>query len=122
MAGMRMARTHSTKAAGAYAQHGGPGAYVSAQVRADELPRTHGRVREPATLMCLRAEGRRVLAARHGKSRRRKARLCCGDACAGCGDSFSTVRRRPAAQVGRVREVDQGSALEVGGSGGEAEV
>ena len=73
--------------------------------------------------MCLRAEGRRVLlAAQRGKSRRRKARLCRGDACAGCGDSFSTVRRRPAAQGGRAREVDQGSALEVGGSGGEAEV
>ena len=47
---------------------------------------------------------------------------CRGAACAGCGKSFSTVQWRPAAQVGRVREVEQGSALEVGGSGGEAKV
>ena len=74
---MRMPRTHSTKAAGAYAQHGGPGARLRPGQR--RRAATHTRTRSRASHADVPACGKsaRVLAARHG--------MCRGAACAGCG-------------------------------------
>ena len=109
MAGMRMARTHSTKAAGAYAQHGGPGARLRPGQR--RRAATHTRTRSRASHADVPACGKsaRVLAARNGMCRGAVASRSpqCGGAqplrLVACARSIRAVRSRSAAAAARPR-------------------